>query len=95
MWNNHTLRYETVETRVAVPNSEDPQIGFDQFGNLIVPENCLYIPRGGWRDRNDNWYTDTPEEGKLGPLNIFFTDEVDESIYNQTMQKRFAKLLNK
>lgn len=95
IWNNHTLRYESVETRVSVPNRDDPQIGFDQFGNLIVPENCLYVPRGGWRDRNDNWYTETPETGKLGPLNIFFTDEVDESIYNQTMQKRFAKLLNK
>lgn len=95
MWNNNTLRYESVETRVNVSLEEDPQIGLDNFGNIIVPENCLYIPRGGWRDRNDNYYTETPETGKLGPLNIFFTDEVNESIYNQTMQKRFAKLLNK
>ena len=71
------------------------KIGFDDFGNIVVPENCLYIPRGGWRDRNGNYYTETPEDGKLGPLNIFFTDEVDDTIYNQTMQKRFAKLLNK
>lgn len=94
-WNNYTLRYENVETRVPVKGTEDPQIGFDSFGNIIVPENCIYIPRGGWRDRNGNWYTETPETGKLGPLNIFFTDEVNDSIYNQTMQKRFAKLLNK
>lgn len=93
-WNNHSLRYENVETRVSVPSGEDPQVGFDQFGNIVVPENCIYIPRGGWRDRNGNYYTETPETGKLGPLNIFFTDEVDESIYNQTMQKKFNKLLN-
>lgn len=94
-WNKNTLRYENVETRVPVNSNEDPQIGFDGFGNIIVPENCIYIPRGGWRDRNGNYYTETPETGKLGPLNIFFTDEVNASIYNQTMQKRFAKLLNK
>lgn len=94
-WNNYTLRYENVETRVPIKGTEDPQIGFDSFGNIIVPENCIYIPKGGWRDRNGNWYTETPETGKLGPLNIFFTDEVNNSIYNQTMQKRFAKLLNK
>ena len=94
-WNNHTLRYEAVESRIYVPTGDDPQIGFDDFGNIVVPENCLYIPRGGWRDRNGNYYTETPEDGKLGPLNIFFTDEVDDTIYNQTMQKRFAKLLNK
>lgn len=94
-WNNYTLRYENVEARVPIKGTEDPQIGFDSFGNIIVPENCIYIPKGGWRDRNGNWYTETPETGKLGPLNIFFTDEVNNSIYNQTMQKRFAKLLNK
>jgi hypothetical protein len=94
-WNNHTLRYENVETRIHLQGDEDPQIGFDSFGNIIVPENCIYIPKGGWRDRNGNWYTETPETGKLGPLNIFFTDEVNNSIYNQTMQKRFEKLMKK
>ena len=94
-WNNHTLRYENVETRIPLQGDEDPQIGLDSLGNIIVPENCIYIPRGGWRDRNGNWYTETPETGKLGPLNIFFTDEVNNSIYNQTMQKRFEKLLKK
>ena len=94
-WNNHTLRYENVETKIHLQGDEDPQIGFDSFGNIIVPENCIYIPKGGWRDRNGNWYTETPETGKLGPLNIFFTDEVNNSIYNQTMQKRFEKLMKK
>lgn len=94
-WNNNSLRYENVETRVNVGTDEDPMVGFDQFGNIVVPENYLYIPRGGWRDRNGNYYTEIPEEGKLGPLNIFFTDEVDETIYNQTMQRRFTQLLNR
>jgi hypothetical protein len=94
-WNRSALLYEAVETRVDVPSGEDPNVGMDGFGNIVVPENCMYVPKGGWRDRNGNWYTETPETGKLGPLNIFFTDEVDGSIYNQTMQKRFAKLMNK
>lgn len=94
-WNNHTLRYENVETRVNVSSGSEPNIDLDSFGNIVIPRNCLYIPKGGWSDRNGNYYTVTPETGKLGPLNIFFTDEVNESIYNQTMQRRFNKLLNR
>lgn len=92
-WNDATLRYESVEERVNVPSSEDPRIGFDDYGNVIIPENSILIPRGGWIDRNGNYYTEIPEEGKLGPLNIFFVDEVNNSIYNQTMQKKLEKLI--
>jgi hypothetical protein len=76
-----------------VSKNEDPQVGFDEYGNLIMDKGCIYVPRGGWRDANGNYYTLTPEDGKIGPLNIFFHTSVENSVYNIEMQKKLNKLL--
>lgn len=78
---------------ISVKKNEDPQVGFDNFGNIVMNKGCIYVPRGGWRDANDNYYTLTPEDGKIGPLNIFFDGSVDNSTYNLEMQKKLNNLL--
>ena len=78
---------------VSVGKNEDPQIGFDTYGNIVMNKGCIYVPRGGWRDSNDNYYTVTPEDGKIGPLNIFFDEVVDSSSYNIEMQRKLNNLL--
>ena len=75
-----------------VKKNEDPQICFDSYGNLVMNKGCVYIPRGGWRDANDNYYTVTPEDGKFGPLNIFFQEAVDNSASNIEMQRKLNNL---
>jgi len=90
-WNG--LEYIENEKRVYVGYNEDPKIGFDDFGNLKVNDYEVFIPKGGWKDRYGNYYTETPEDGKLGPLNIFFVDKVDSSSYNIGMQKKLNTLL--
>lgn len=87
------LEYIEKQQRVYVGYDEDPRIGFDNFGNLKVNEYEIFIPKGGWKDRDGNYYTETPEEGKLGPLNIFFIDKVDSSSYNLAMQRKLNTLL--
>ena len=87
------LEYIKNKKKVYVGYGEDPRIGFDQFGNLKVNDYEVFIPKGGWRDRDGNYYTETPEDGKLGPLNIFFIDKVDSSSYNLAMQKKLNILL--
>ena len=79
--------------KVSLNYDEDPRIGFDDFGNLKVNEYEVFIPKGGWKDRDGNYYTETPEDGKLGPLNIFFIDKVDSSSYNLVMQRKLNTLL--
>ena len=78
---------------ILVGKNDDPHIGFDSYGNLVMNKGCVYVPRGGWKDANDNYYTVTPEEGKIGPLNIFFQTAVDNSAYNIEMQKKLNNLL--
>ena len=87
------LEYIEKQKKVYVGYDEDPRIGFDDFGNLKVNEYEVFIPKGGWKDRDGNYYTETPEDGKLGPLNIFFIDKVDSSSYNLAMQRKLNTLL--
>ena len=85
--------YDEYDNMITIDKNEDPQVGFDQYGNIVMNKGCIYIPRGGWRDANDNYYTVTPEEGKMGPLNIYFKDSVDNSVYNIEMQRKLNNLL--
>ena len=85
--------YDEFGDIINVPKNEDPQVGFDLYGNLVMDKGCVYVPRGGWKDANDNYYTVTPEEGKIGPLNIFFDTPVDSSSYNIEMQRKLNNLL--
>ena len=85
--------YDEFGDIILVKKDEDPQIGFDAFGNIIMDKGCIYVPRGGWRDANDNYYTVTPENGKIGPLNIFFDSTVDNSAYNIEMQRKLNNLM--
>ncbi len=87
------LEFKEKQKRVAVGYDEDPRVGFDDFGNLKINEYEIFIPKGGWKDRDGNYYTETPEDGKLGPLNIFFVDKVDSSSYNLSMQRKLNTLL--
>jgi hypothetical protein len=90
-WDN--LQYVTTEKWVYISGDDDPGLGFDSFGNIVVDENTICIPRGGWSDRDGNYYSETPQTGSLGPLNIFFLDKVEYSAYNRNMQKKLTDLL--
>jgi hypothetical protein len=85
--------YDEWGLTVPLKKDEDPQLGLDSYGNIVMDKGCLYIPRGGWRDANDNYFTLTPEEGKIGPLNIFFQTKVNNSAYNIEMQRKLNNLL--
>lgn len=89
----HGLEYVENMKKVNVGYGKDPRIGFDDFGNIKINENEIFIPKGGWKDRDGNYYTEIPEDGKLGPINVFFIDKVDSSAYNIGMQKKLNALL--
>ena len=91
VWSN--LQYVDQEEYINISGEDDPRLGFDMFGNIVVGENCVAIPKGGWTDRDGNYYSEIPETGKLGPINIFFMNKVEYSAYNQTMQRRLNQLL--
>jgi hypothetical protein len=85
--------YDDYGLSIPVSKDEDPQVGFDSYGNIVMNKGCIYVPRGGWKDANGNYYTLTPEDGKLGPLNIFFDTPVSNSTYNIEMQRKLNDLM--
>jgi hypothetical protein len=85
--------YDEYGLMIPVSNNEDPQVGLDSYGNIVMDKGCIYVPRGGWKDANDNYFTATPESGKLGPLNIFFDSPISNSSYNIEMQRKLNKLM--
>lgn len=78
--------------KIILGENEDPQIGLDEFGDVVIGRNELAVIRGDWRDRNNTYYEETPIDTGIGSLNIFFKNMVPSNLYNKTQQERFDSL---
>jgi hypothetical protein len=78
--------------KIVLEKGEDPQLGLDEFGDIIIESNDLAIIRGDWRDRNDTYYEELPVVNGIGSFNVFFKNKVESNLYNKTQQERFDQL---
>ena len=78
--------------KIKLEGEEDPKLGLDEFGDIKIGPKDLAIIRGGWTDRNDNYYEIYPSEKKLGSLNVFFKEAIPNDLYSKTQQKKFNDL---
>jgi len=78
--------------KIVLKEDEDPQLGLDEFGDVVIGPEDLPIIRGGWEDRNNNFYEETPKDTGISSLNIFFKEEITNNLYNKTQQERYNKL---
>tara|TARA_R110001592_G_scaffold120545_3_gene325008 strand:- start:86105 stop:87949 length:1845 start_codon:yes stop_codon:yes gene_type:complete len=78
--------------KIVLAAGEDPKLGLDSFGDIIIENNDLAIIRGGWNDRNNNFYEAVPTPNTLCSLNVFFKESISNNLYNKTQQERFNKL---
>tara|TARA_R110002153_G_scaffold12805_2_gene47589 strand:+ start:13299 stop:15155 length:1857 start_codon:yes stop_codon:yes gene_type:complete len=82
-----------IETKkVMITEGEDPQIGLDEFGDVVIGPEDLAIIRGGWDDRNGTFYEDIPNKNAISSLNIFFKGTIPNNLYNKTQQSKFQDL---
>jgi len=82
-----------IETKkVMLKGDEDPQIGLDEFGDVIIGPEDLAIIRGGWDDRNGTFYESIPNKNTISSLNIFFKGTIPNNLYNKTQQSKFQDL---
>lgn len=80
--------------KVTLKEGEDPNLGLDNFGDIKISTNELCIIKGGFYDRNENYYEEYTSNTGLGCLNIFFLDTVDNNLYNKIQQAKLNELLN-
>lgn len=75
--------------RIDLLPGEDPQLGLDSFGDVIIDGNDLAIIRGGWKDRNGTYYEPIPEANKIGSLNVFYKEAIVNNLYNKIQQEKY------
>ena len=78
--------------KVPLAEGEDPQLGLDEFGDVVIGPDDLAIIRGGWEDRNGTYYEPIPEKNTISSLNIFFKGAIPNNLYNKTQQSKFNDL---
>jgi hypothetical protein len=71
-------------------SQKDQQIGFNQFGDIVIGRNELVVLRGGWTDRNGMVYEESITPGKPGPLNITIQNLVQRG-YNSQLNTDMKK----
>jgi len=78
--------------KVKLKADEDPQLGLDEFGDIVIGPEDLAIIRGGWEDRNGTFYETIPNKNAVSSLNIFFKGTIPNNLYNKTQQAKFNDL---
>ena len=72
-----------VKERISLENNEDPRLGLDDFGDIIIGQNELPIIRGGWNDRFGQFYEEFPELNKTSSINVVIAQEIEESLQSR------------
>lgn len=80
--------------KINLTAGENPNLGLNDFGDIIIGENEIPIIRGGWKDSKDNYIELLPKEGSLSSLNIYFKEELPYDIYNKIQQDNLNKVKN-
>jgi len=77
--------------KIVLKKGEDPNLGLDSFGDVIIENNDIAIIRGGWKDRNGTFYESTPEANKISSLNVFYKEAIANNLYNKIQQEQYNK----
>lgn len=68
-----------VEVQVNLLENQDPALGLDDLGDIIIKNNEIPLIRGGWLDRNSNEIGDVISANKPSSVSIFITKYVNKS----------------
>ena len=75
--------------KIVLKKGEDPQLGLDSFGDVIIENNDIAIIRGGWKDRSGTYYEPIPEANKISSLNVFYKEAIANNLYNKIQQEKY------
>jgi hypothetical protein len=75
------------ETKIEVLEGSDPNLGLDEFGDVVIGLNELPLIRGGWYDRFGNFYEDGLNSGEFSSMNIVVKEVIRESLSVKMMNQ--------
>ena len=91
---------ESITTKVTLPKdsngnvTEDPNLGLDKFGDIVIGLNELPIIRGGWDDREGVYYDTDIKSNNVSSINIVIDEVLDENLSTQIMTQNKNILIN-
>ena len=92
--NPDTHLHEKIERRVELADGEDPLIGIDGFGDIILKKGETAVIRGGWEDRDGNRFNEELDMNQLCGLTVVFVSATDDTLFNKIQQQNLNKILN-
>lgn len=81
-----------IETVVNLADGENPNLGLDEFGDIIINKGELPVIRGDFYDSNSTYYTELYEKDKLGPVNIFINEVIDKDLYYDILADKLESI---
>ena len=93
-----TLTEQTVKVELTKNANgqviEDPSLGLDKFGDIVIGLNELPIIRGGWEDREDVFYSTDIKSNNISSINIVVDEILPENLSTQIMTQNKNILIN-
>jgi hypothetical protein len=80
------------EVKVNVPTNTDPNIGLDDFGDLVIGKNEMPVFRGGWYDRFGNYFEDGLSDKTYSSVNIIIREVIKETTAIKQMNQKKAEI---
>lgn len=62
------------ERRINLSDGDDPNLGLDELGDIKIGRDELPLIRGGWTDRDGQFYEETPDSNKFSSVNIMIKE---------------------
>jgi hypothetical protein len=73
--------------KITVPSGTDPNLGMDEFGDVLIDQNMVPIIRGGWYDRYGNYYEEGLSESQFASLNVVIKSVIPRTLATRITQK--------
>jgi len=83
------VRSLTTETlkKITVAPGQNPNLGLDEFGDIVIEQNEVPIIRGGWYDRNNNFYEEGLSERDFSSVNVIIKSVIPETLSTRITMK--------
>lgn len=75
------------QVKVLVPANTDPNLGLDDFGDIVIGLNEMPIFRGPFYDRFDNYFEDGINENSYSSVNIIIKEVIKETTSTRMMNQ--------
>jgi hypothetical protein len=79
--------YTVIDNKITVPSGTDPNLGLDEFGDIVIGLHEYPVIRGGWYDRFGNFLEDSVSSSSYGSVNIVVKDVIKNTIATQQLIK--------